>query len=245
MPFGVKHQCASCNSDVSAIWRKNEKGEVLCNSCLIKCQTANTTTNADTSIVPKKENGNSSNGNTIVLRKSTRTRSHKHKVQSQNKSGSLKGKGRRIIFKKSATKAPTAVATPVTTDCVFHKGTYFKIGDIVSLMDMSGDIYFAQVRGLLQDQFCEKSAVITWLLPTMYSARTDQFDPSSYILGPEEDLPRKLDCMEFVCHAPSEYFRSNDSPYATKSSKPDMCFIWTRIGPQIKPMPNSDDIYNV
>ncbi|KAI5939457.1 GATA zinc finger domain-containing protein 1 [Manis javanica] len=33
------------------------------------------------------------------------------------------------------------------------------------------------------------------------------FDPASYIIGPEEDLPRKMEYLEFVCHAPSEYFK--------------------------------------
>ena len=41
------------------------------------------------------------------------------------------------------------------------------MGDIVSVTDMEeGDIYYAQLRGFLIDQFAEKSAVISWLLPT-------------------------------------------------------------------------------
>lgn len=63
-------------------------------------------------------------------------------------------------------KAPTATATPVTSNFVFYKGTYFQVGDIVSVQDIDGGIYYAQIRGLLIDQYCEKSAAITWLLPT-------------------------------------------------------------------------------
>lgn len=63
-------------------------------------------------------------------------------------------------------KAPTATATPITSNFVFYKGTYFQIGDVVSLQDVDGGIYYAQIRGLLTDQYCEKSAAITWLLPT-------------------------------------------------------------------------------
>lgn len=63
-------------------------------------------------------------------------------------------------------KAPTATATPVTSSYVFYKGTYFQVGDIVSMQDIDGGIYYAQIRGLLIDQYCEKSAAITWLLPT-------------------------------------------------------------------------------
>lgn len=50
--------------------------------------------------------------------------------------------------------------------------------------DVDGGRYFAQVRGLLQDQYCEKSAVLTWLLPTIYSPPpSEKFDPATYIIG--------------------------------------------------------------
>lgn len=63
-------------------------------------------------------------------------------------------------------KAPTATATPVTSNFVFYKGTYFQVGDVVSMQDVDGGVYYAQIRGLLTDQYCEKSAAVTWLLPT-------------------------------------------------------------------------------
>ena len=59
---------------------------------------------------------------------------------------------------------------------------YYQVGDIVSLVDDEGDVYYAQIRGFLQDQYYEKSAVITWLLPTSASSK-EGFDPSTYILG--------------------------------------------------------------
>jgi GATA zinc finger domain-containing protein 1 len=81
-------------------------------------------------------------------------------------------------------KAPSSVATVVTTDSLFHQGIYYQVGDIVSLMDEDDGIYYAQIRGLLQDQYCEKSAVITWLLPTQNSPPPEKgFDPHTYILG--------------------------------------------------------------
>jgi hypothetical protein len=73
---------------------------------------------------------------------------------------------------------------------------------------------------------------LSWLIPTRDSPR-DRFDPSTYILGPEEDLPRKLECMEFVCHSPSDYFRAARSPYPVDSVSAESGFIWTRIGPQL------------
>lgn len=59
---------------------------------------------------------------------------------------------------------------------------YYQIGDIVSLLDHGGDVFYAQIRGFMQDQYTEKSAVITWLLPTQSTIK-DTFDPSTYILG--------------------------------------------------------------
>ena len=42
------------------------------------------------------------------------------------------------------------------------------LGDIVSVEDIDdGSVYYAQLRGFLTDQYCEKSGVITWLLPTV------------------------------------------------------------------------------
>ena len=64
------------------------------------------------------------------------------------------------------------------------QGSYYQVGDIVSFIDIDGGTYYAQIRGLLQDQYCEKSAVITWLLPTKNSPPPEKcFDPSTYIIG--------------------------------------------------------------
>lgn len=243
MPFGLQPECVACKTTSSPIWKKNEKDEIVCNAC---------SDHLGDDQQGKEESGKLSSGNTggngsssqlpqchVVLRKSTRAKAHKQRVQQPAKSTAPKGKGRRIIFKKSATKAPSAVATPVTTDSVFYKGTYYQIGDIVSMIDVDGDVYYAQIRGLLQDQYCEKSAVITWLIPTESSPK-DRFDPATYILGPEEEVPRKLECMEFVSHAPSEYFKAKNSPYPTIPQKPELCFIWTRLRPQIKPIKSQD-----
>ena len=69
-----------------------------------------------------------------------------------------------------------------TSDFVCIQGIYWQVGDIVSVMDEDGGIYYAQLRGFLQDQFCVKSAVITWLLPTT-SSPAEGFHPATYILG--------------------------------------------------------------
>ena len=65
---------------------------------------------------------------------------------------------------------------------IFLQGFYYQVGDIVSLVDHSGDVFYAQIQGLLQDQYCEKCALLTWLLPTTHS-NPEVFEPSTYILG--------------------------------------------------------------
>ena len=117
----------------------------------------------------------------------------------------------------------------MTSNFIFHNGQYYQLGDIVYLTDLSGDKYFAQLQGFLQDQYCEKSALINWLIPTNSSPRDGTFDPATYVLGPCEDAPRKLEYMTFVMHAPSDYYKKN-APYPT--IKNDTAgFIWTRLGP--------------
>lgn len=52
------------------------------------------------------------------------------------------------------------------------------------MLDENDDVYYAQIRGLLTDQYCEKSAVITWLLPTEESPPpNERFDPATYVIG--------------------------------------------------------------
>jgi len=57
----------------------------------------------------------------------------------------------------------------------------YQVGDVVSIEDIEGDIYFAQVRGFLQDEYAQKSAVITWLIPTVPNPTS--FDPAIFLPG--------------------------------------------------------------
>lgn len=64
------------------------------------------------------------------------------------------------------------------------------------------------------------------------------------ISGPEEDLPRKMEYMEFVCNAPSDYFRNVKTPYPTIDNSPELCYIWSSLGPEVKVAPRDlDDIF--
>ena len=255
MPFGLNPTCKSCSSSESEMWHKIENGDVQCNKCVTGF--GKTDQNDDQS-VDKKINENdtkSSNNKTaikmpsVTLRKSARNKAKTGKTF-QNKPNTIKGRNRRIIFKRNVRqnnlflhlimiffhsqvyRAPPPCATSMTLQSLFFKGQYYQVGDIVSMVDVDGGTYYAQITGFLQDQYCEKSATVTWLLPLQESP-TDRFDPSTYFLGPEEDLPRKLECMQFVCHAPSDYYLNRSAPYPTLNEKPERGFIWTNLGGQI------------
>ena len=52
---------------------------------------------------------------------------------------------------------------------------------------------------------------------------------STFYTGPEEELPRKLEYLEFVMHAPNEYYKL-DVNIRTSTEK-EAGYIWTSMGP--------------
>lgn len=62
-----------------------------------------------------------------------------------------------------------------------RQGTTYDVGDIVSVLDRDGGVYYAIVRGFLQDQYAAKYATLTWLLPTR--PNPSYFDPSIFVIG--------------------------------------------------------------
>ena len=112
------------------------------------------------------------------------------------------------------------------------------------MTDESGDIYYAQLRGFLSDQYCEKSGVITWLLPTTDSPDPGSgFDAATYIIGPEEELPRKLEYFTFVMHAPDDYFYYKNAPYPTNAINPNVEYLLTRAGPKIRIVKEDGNVF--
>ncbi|XP_034826047.1 GATA zinc finger domain-containing protein 1 [Maniola hyperantus] len=247
-----KPTCVQCSSNDSLLWRSAENGQI-CNECHL-ANTANKEIKADVAAIKTeyedKEDSESKNGKPEGettpakatgkgTRKSTRSTRYKTKTPAPttSKPSAPRGRGRRSIFKRQPLKAPTATATVVTSDSLFFKGSYMQVGDIVSMLDVDGGTYYAQIRGFLTDQYCEKSAVVTWLLPTKASPPPEKgFDPATYIIGPEEDLPRKLEYMEFVMHAPSDYYKASNSPYPLTDNEVNNYngFVWTSLEPQVK-----------
>nr|XP_060638246.1 GATA zinc finger domain-containing protein 1 isoform X1 [Anolis sagrei ordinatus] len=246
MPLGLKPTCSVCRTTSSSMWRKGGQGEILCHSCTGRAGPpgpgggGGAAAYASTSAAAQQSNGGGGSGGggagkskQEIHRRSARLRNTKYKsAPAAEKKVSTKGKGRRHIFKlKNPIKAPESVATIITAESIFYKGVYYQIGDVVSVIDeQDGKTYYAQIRGFIQDQYCEKSAALTWLIPTTASPK-DCFDPATYIIGPEEDLPRKIEYLEFVCHAPSEYFKSRSSPFPTIPTRPEKGYIWTHVGP--------------
>ncbi|XP_022673460.1 GATA zinc finger domain-containing protein 1-like isoform X2 [Varroa jacobsoni] len=141
-------------------------------------------------------------------------------------------KGRRtILFKRAPpTKTAPSVAHFITTPYVRHKGSYLQSGDIVSMLGDDGDIYYAQLRSFLVDQFGQLSATISWLIPSERSPADGSFDPASFVIGPEEDFPRELASMSFECHAPSDYYLSRSRPVLFDERKACKAFTWTSLG---------------
>ncbi|KAJ8273310.1 hypothetical protein GJAV_G00100120 [Gymnothorax javanicus] len=231
MPLGLKPLCAVCKTNSSSMWKKGNHGEILCNSCTGKHSIIGTA-GPSASSGSQQNNGSVKQFKQEIHRRSARLRSTKYRAPTSEKKVSTKGKGRRHIFKlKNPIKAAESVSTIITSESVFHKGVYFQIGDVIKVTDEDdGKPYYAQIRGFVQDQYCEKSAALTWLIPTQASPK-DHFDPSTYIVGPEEDLPRKMEYLDFVCHAPSEYFKSRSCPFPTIPVGPEKGYLWMHIGP--------------
>ena len=57
----------------------------------------------------------------------------------------------------------------------------FEVGDIVSLLDRDGGVYYAVAQGFLFDQYADKHVLLTWLLPK--APNPTHFDPALFILG--------------------------------------------------------------
>ncbi|KAL6099766.1 gatad1 [Pungitius sinensis] len=193
MPLGLKPCCAVCKTNSSSMWKKGNQGEILCNNCTGKSSSSSSSSSGggvgggasgpSMSSITLPSNGGGKQSKQEIHRRSARLRSTKYKAPASEKKVSTKGKGRRHIFKlKNPIKAPESVATIITSESVFYKGVYYQSGDVIKVTDEEdGKPYYAQIRGFVQDQYCEKSAALTWLIPTQASPK-DLFDPGTYIV---------------------------------------------------------------
>lgn len=138
-----------------------------------------------------------------------------------------------LAFKE---KKPEKSLPPSTTfklfDVLYSKGRRFEIGDIVYLIDSNLTCFYAQIRALFQDENVNAFAFLTWLLPnsSISSSNRSQFDPNAFSIGPNEEYPRSLNSLCFVCHAPSDYFQVKTYPQSsTTDTKRSFNYIWTQF----------------
>ncbi|KAK6112220.1 hypothetical protein QQG55_46840 [Brugia pahangi] len=79
----------------------------------------------------------------------------------------------------------------------------FRIGDIVSIIDKDdGLCYFAQIRALLCNQFGERFAALTWLVPTESADEAHHFDAEHFVHALSDSVMYPLEVCTFVQHAP-------------------------------------------
>ena len=213
MPFtGFKPQCKYCDADTSSIWRRDGASDYICQTCFVNQE-------------PLKSEDSNGNGlkskiNSKPYRSSARYKSVRSKVIP-------KGKSRRSVFKtKSVAKVEAVGSTMVTSDSIIHKGQYFQSGDIVSVVDTEDhQTYYAQCNAFMTNEYCEKFLSFTWLLPIRKLNCNEAFDPLLFYLGPNDELVRKIDCIEFVCRAPTDYFKPENSIFSTINAAQGKNFI--------------------
>lgn len=207
--------CVKCKAVSSVLWHRGEDGSVVCHNCLPpdieKC-------NSETSSSQLSGHCQGIGGSTFKAKpkeKATKVKQGKGTSKNgggtQQSAGRSQQKGRRTLVKQKPVRAPkdeNSACSVVTSDSITYKGVAYEIGDVVSILDRGGGIYFALVRGFLQNCYAEKFAVLTWLIPTRPNPKS--FDPSRFVLGPEEDNPWSLEYLEFVCHSPqSRHFQAS------------------------------------
>lgn len=57
----------------------------------------------------------------------------------------------------------------------------FEVGDVVSVLDRDGGVYYAIAQGFMLDEYADKYILLTWLLPKRPNPM--HFDPGLFILG--------------------------------------------------------------
>jgi len=235
-------KCDKCDKTESILWRKNSENGEICNDCFESEKMEQVVLQKEKEQAESKEEAKEikevSVPEATKIRKSTRSTRFKNKAVTRQKSKSTSRRSN--TFKSNRPiKTPTNISAETKTKThVFHDGFYYQIGDIVSVKS-KGKKYYAQIRSLIVDTFSEKSAVLTWLIPTTSSPDPNEdFDPSTYLVGLEEDIPRRIaNTMEFVMHSSSTYFINRTEPYAKPeelsdglySEKNKKGFVWTSV----------------
>lgn len=112
MPFKGNPICLRCETNESPMWKNAENLGAICLDCVNE-----TKNNLKLELEEDEEETKT------TKRKTRATRSYKTRLNpyAVPKATTPKGRGRRGLTKKVPVKAPTAVATTVTSDYVFYK----------------------------------------------------------------------------------------------------------------------------
>lgn len=111
MPFKGNPVCLKCETNESPLWTNAENLGAVCLNCINEAKD------------DVKSDDEDEKGDECRNRRKTRsTRSYKTRLNplAIPKTSTGKGRGRRAMFKKVPMKAPSATATPITSDYVFH-----------------------------------------------------------------------------------------------------------------------------
>lgn len=107
MPFGTKPECVKCQKTECCMWKSTSEGK-LCNDCFNLNENNGSNIKVEEPVNPCKAGTQDSGGPKIATRKSARnTRNYKTRLNpyALPKPVAPKGKGRRVIFKKSVSYA--------------------------------------------------------------------------------------------------------------------------------------------
>ncbi|MFH4974688.1 hypothetical protein AB6A40_001397 [Gnathostoma spinigerum] len=113
---------------------------------------------------------------------------------------------RTSLFKsKKPTKAPRQKATMTTHQFIYDEdGRRFDVGDIVSMVDdADGPQYFAQIRGIITDNFAQRLVALNWLIPLETADDPHVFVGEQFVHGISDVHIYPLKWCTFVQHAPS------------------------------------------
>jgi len=211
----IDYVCSECKATECVMWRKLSS-EIICNMCHIK-RIQNATQNGTKSAAAQ----NKAKEVQAVRMSKRKNKTNKKFVNGYYNERIIKNgnsKNRRTLFKKKPVKSPGEVAKIMTSSATYCNGLLYQVGDIVCTCDVEGGTFYAQIRGFLQNEYCEKSVVVTWLIPKV--ANPSKFDPLLFVPALDEDHPRSMDCFDFVCRATTDLFKSRvlHTPYLRSQS---------------------------
>ncbi|XP_022187197.2 GATA zinc finger domain-containing protein 1 [Nilaparvata lugens] len=194
-----KQVCSNCSATESNNWKKVEElGTWVCSNCFddIIAENASSDEEATSQITTRK-----------CLRVTRSARIYPPQTSSTHQDTE---RGRRWIFKKKIPcKNTKRNIHPFTSnELQSNAGVLFRAGDVVRYHINEQQIRYAQLRKFMRI-YEEKRASVLWLLPTFCTdcyPETD-FNPSDYTAGKEDELTYSLECMTFVMHLPTNFFK--------------------------------------